>query len=145
MSTAASAIPACGFAALTAASWSVGFEEADAGFGRSWFGSSTLFFLILAWIAGTICLVAPVEPMLSKRRALPIRLVQSTALAAPLALVLGALTLMAPLIGTLGAVVLLVVALRQWRELAIRGARRDARPSLEQRLRAHVERSEFPV
>lgn len=113
LSTAVSAVPACGFAALTAASWAVGFEEADAGLGRSWFGSSTLLFLILAWIAGTICLVAPVESMLSKRRALPMRLVQSTALAAPLALVLGALTLMAPLIGTLGAVVLLVVALRQ--------------------------------
>lgn len=112
LSTAASAVPACGFAALTAASWSVGFEEADAGLGRSWFGSSTLLFLILAWIAGTICLVAPVESVLSKRRALPIRLVRSTALAAPLALILVALTLMAQLIGTLGAVVLLVIALR---------------------------------
>jgi cytochrome c-type biogenesis protein CcmF len=47
--TAASAVPACGFAALSAASWSVGFDEADAGLSVSWFGSSTLLFLILAW------------------------------------------------------------------------------------------------
>ncbi|MDI3213468.1 hypothetical protein QK291_15660 [Arthrobacter sp. AL12] len=112
MSSAAGAIPACGFAALTAASWWVGFEEADAGLGRSWFGSSTLLFLLLAWIAGTICLVAPVESVLGNRRSAPIRLVQSTVLAAPLALILGALTLMAPLFGALGAVVLLVIALR---------------------------------
>jgi hypothetical protein len=110
--TAAGALPACGFAALTAASWAVGFEEADAGAGRSWFGSSTLVFLIVAWSAGTTTLVPPVSSMLGKRRSLPLRLVQSSVLAAPVALILGALTLTAPMLGTLGAAVLLVVALR---------------------------------
>jgi cytochrome c-type biogenesis protein CcmF len=50
--------------------------------------------------------------MTEKRRSLPFRLVQSIVLAAPVALILGALTLMAPMLGTLGAAVLLVVALR---------------------------------
>lgn len=112
LSTAAGALPAFGFGALTAASWAVAFEEADAGAGRSWFGSSTLVFLILAWSAGTIALIAPVSSMLGKRRSLPLRLVQSIFLAAPVALILGALTLMAPMLGTLGAAVQLVVALR---------------------------------
>ena len=112
LSTAASAVPACGLAALAAASWSVGFDEADAGLARSWFGSSTLLFFILGWVAGTVSLVAPVTSVLGKRGSLRIRLMQSAFLAAPLALVLGALMLMAPMVGTLGAVVLLVVALR---------------------------------
>lgn len=111
LSTAASAVPACGLAALSAASWSVGFDEADAGLARSWFGSSTLLFFILGWVAGTASLVAPVTSVLGKRGSPP-RLLQSTFLAAPLALVLGALMLMAPMVGTLGAVVLLVVTLR---------------------------------
>jgi hypothetical protein len=112
--TAASALPACGFAALAAASWSAGFEEADAGAGRSWFGSATLLFLILAWIAGTISLLAPVASVLGTRSSGPLRLVRSAVLAAPLSLILGALMLAAPaqIVGTLGAAVLLVVALR---------------------------------
>jgi hypothetical protein len=112
LSTAASAVPACGLAALVAASWSVGFDEADAGLGRSWFGSSTLLFFILGWVAGTGSLVAPVTSVLGKRSLLRIRLLQGTFLAAPLALILGALMLMAPMVGTLGAAALLVVTLR---------------------------------
>ena len=112
VSTAAGAFLACGLGALTAASWSVGFDEADAGLGRSWFGSSTVLFLIPAWIAGTICLMAPVGSVLGKRRPATIRLVQSSALAAPLALILGALMLLAPLAGPLASVVLFVMALR---------------------------------
>lgn len=110
--TAASAVPAFGFAALAAASFSVGFEEADAGLGRSWLGASSLLFFLIAWTAGTISLVAPVESVMRQRRTLAMRLVLSTALAALLALVLGALMLTAPLIGTMGAAVLLVLALR---------------------------------
>lgn len=111
--TAAVAVPACVLAALAAASWTVGFEEADAGPGRSWFGSATLLFLIPAWMAGTGCLVPAVGSALNNRRSLATRLVQSTLLAAPLALILGASMLMAPMIWTLGAIVLLVVALRE--------------------------------
>jgi hypothetical protein len=111
LSTAASAVPACGLAALAAASWSVGFDEADAGLGRSWFGSSTLLFFILGWVAGTLSLVAPTTSVLGKRGSRFIRHLQSIFLAAPLALILGALMLMAPMIGTLGAAVLLVVTL----------------------------------
>lgn len=114
-STAAAAFLACGLAALTAASWSAGFAEADAGPGHSWLGPSTLLLLSLAWIAGTLCLVAPVGSMLSGRHSRPVRLLQSTALAAPGALVLGVLTLTAPMAGAPVAVVLLVTALRSGR------------------------------
>ncbi|MEC5178996.1 hypothetical protein [Arthrobacter sp. CG_A4] len=129
LSTAASALPAFGFAALAAASWAAGFDEADAGLGRSWFGTSTLLFLVLAWCTGTICLAAPLSSVLSKGRSLPSRFMQSTVLAAPLALILGALTLRAQIIGTLGSVVLLVVALRKstsTHPAAPRGAARAA-------------------
>ena len=111
-STAAATLVACGFAALAAGSWSVGFDEADAGLGRSWFGSSTLLFLLLAWVAGTVALLAPVGSALGKPRSVLGGVVQRTVLAAPLAVLLGAMTLLAPLAGALGAVGLLIVTLR---------------------------------
>ncbi|MBG0739355.1 hypothetical protein IV500_08125 [Paeniglutamicibacter antarcticus] len=110
--TAAFVPPACAFAALTAASWAVGFNEADAGLGLSWFGSSTLLFLIVAWMAGTMSLLAPVGLVLRKKRPAPIRLAQRGALAAIASLVLGALMLMGQIVGILVAAVLLVLALR---------------------------------
>ena len=112
VSTAAGTLVACGSAALAAGSWSVGFDEADAGLGRSWFGTSTLLFLLLAWVAGTVALLAPVGSALGKRRSVLGGAVQRTVLAAPLAVLLGAMTLLAPLAGALGAVALLIVALR---------------------------------
>lgn len=54
---AAAAIPAWTFGALMAASWSVGFDEADAGTGMSWFGSATLLFAFLAWFFGILALL----------------------------------------------------------------------------------------
>lgn len=111
--TAVCAVPAYGLTALMAASWSLGFEEADAGLGHSWFGAATGHFIILSWIAGTLSLLAPAGALLRTRHASrSIRLAQNLFLAAPAALILGALTLTAQTIGMLGAVVLLVVALR---------------------------------
>jgi len=54
---AAAAILAWTFGALIATSWSVGFDEADAGTGLSWFGSATLLFAGLAWIFGILALL----------------------------------------------------------------------------------------
>ncbi|QAV71084.1 hypothetical protein ESZ53_11900 [Salinibacterium sp. UTAS2018] len=54
---AAAAVPAWAFGALMAASWSVGFDEADAGTGLSWFGSASLAFSGLAWIFGILALL----------------------------------------------------------------------------------------
>ncbi|MBH0130908.1 hypothetical protein [Salinibacterium sp. NK8237] len=54
---ATAAVPAWTFGALMAASWSVGFDEADAGTGMSWFGSATLLFACLAWLFGILALL----------------------------------------------------------------------------------------
>ncbi|ALV47120.1 hypothetical protein MB46_18125 [Arthrobacter alpinus] len=120
--TASFAVPACGFAALTAASWSAGFNEADAGLGMSWFGSSTLLFLILAWTAATLSLLAPAGIVLKARRPTPLRLLLSAVIAAVLAPILGAVVLMGQVLSILGAAVVLVFALRSSRaqRLAIR-------------------------
>ncbi|MCT9869134.1 hypothetical protein [Paenarthrobacter aurescens] len=111
--TSAGAVPAWALAVTTAASWSVRFDEADTGQGFGWFGSSMLVFMILGWIAGTVCLAVPFGSLLASQRSLPIRVLQAVLLAAPTALILGALMLMPPMVGALGSVVLLIVALRQ--------------------------------
>lgn len=107
------AVPAWALAATAAASWAVGFDEADANQGYSWFGSSTLLFMIPGWIAGTACLAVALYSLMVSRRSHPVRRLQAVVLAAPLALILGAIMFMPPMMGTLGAMVLLVVALRQ--------------------------------
>ncbi|WP_243753244.1 hypothetical protein [Paenarthrobacter sp. MSM-2-10-13] len=107
------AVPAWALAATAAASWAVRFDEADANQGYSWFGSSTLLFMISGWITGTACVAVALYSLLASRRSHPVRLLQAVVLAAPLALILGAIMLMPPMVGTLGAMVLLVVALRQ--------------------------------
>ena len=117
LSTAGFALPACGFAALAAASWSIGFDEADAGLGLSWFGASTLLFLMLAWLAGTISFVAPLAAVLGTKRPATIRRVQSTVVAAFLVPVVGVLVLTGQIVLILGAAVLLVVALRPSRAM----------------------------
>ncbi|WP_311213823.1 MULTISPECIES: hypothetical protein [unclassified Arthrobacter] len=113
--TAVAAVPAWALALTAAASWSVGFDEADAGQRLSWFGSSSLLFMILGWVAGTVCLAVPLNSLLAGRRSLPVRITQAVLLAAPAALILGALMMMPPMLGVLGAVVLLISALRQGR------------------------------
>lgn len=113
--TAVAAVPAWALALTAAASWSVGFDQADAGQRLSWFGSSSLLFMILGWVAGTVCLAVPLTALLASRRSLPIRIMQAVLLAAPAALILGALMMMPPMLGVLGAAVLLIAALRQGR------------------------------
>ncbi|PRB44979.1 hypothetical protein CQ020_01885 [Arthrobacter sp. MYb23] len=110
---AVTAVPAWALAATTAASWSVRFDEADMNQGFSWFGSSMLLFMIPGWMAGTACLAVPLYSLLASRRSLPIRVTQAVLLALPMSLMLGALMVMPPMAGTLGAMVLLIVALRQ--------------------------------
>lgn len=110
---AVAAVPAWALTVTAAASWFVRFDEADMNQGFSWFGSSTLLFIIPGWIMGTACLAVPLVSWLASGRSLPIRVLQAVILAAPMALVLGALMVMPPMVGTLSAVVLLVVALRQ--------------------------------
>ena len=51
------AIPAWVFGGLAAASWSVGFDEADAGGVSSWFGGATIFFIGAAVLLGAIALM----------------------------------------------------------------------------------------
>ncbi|WP_354229623.1 hypothetical protein [Arthrobacter bambusae] len=113
--TVVAAVPAWALALTAAASWSVGFDQADAGQRLSWFGSSSLLFLILGWVAGTVCLAIPLNSLLASRRPLPLRIMQTVLLAAPAALILGALMMMPPMLGVLGAVVLLIAAMRQGR------------------------------
>lgn len=110
--TAVSAIPAWAFAAFSAASWSVGFDEAYAGPGSGWFGSSTLIFLGLAWIAGTFTLVAPVSSVLPKIRIAAIRVLLPSLLAVIAVPVVGILIQADQTIGVFGAAALLVIALR---------------------------------
>ncbi|VXC65123.1 membrane hypothetical protein [Arthrobacter sp. 9V] len=110
---AVAALPAWALTVAAAASWAVRFDEADLNQGYSWFGSSVLLFMIPGWIVGTAGLAVALYSLLASMRSLPIRVLQAVLLAAPMALILGALTLMPPMVGTLGAVVLLVVALRQ--------------------------------
>ncbi len=110
---AVTAVPAWALAATAAASWSVRFDEADMNQGFSWFGSSMLLFMIPGWMAGTACLAVPLYSLLASRRSLPIRVTQAVLLALPMSLMLGALMVMPPMAGTLGAMVLLIVALRQ--------------------------------
>ena len=113
--TAVSAVPAWALAALAAASLSVRFDEADMNRGFSWFGSSMLLFMILGLIAGTVSLAVPFGTLLAGRRSLAVRALQAVLVAAPTALALGALMLMPPMAGTLGAVALLVLALQKGR------------------------------
>ncbi|WP_419200927.1 hypothetical protein [Paenarthrobacter nitroguajacolicus] len=120
--TAIGAVPAWALAFSAAASWSVRFDEADKGQGFSWFGSAFLPFMILGWVAGTVCIAVPLGSLLASRRSLAVRVLQAVLLAAPTALALGALMLMPPMAGTLGAVALFVLALQKERPVPSRAA-----------------------
>ncbi|WP_309074453.1 hypothetical protein [Paenarthrobacter sp.] len=111
--TSVAAVPSWALAVTAAASWAMRFDEADTNQGFSWFGSSMLLFMIPGWVAGIMCLAVPLYSLLASWRSRPTRVLQAVVMAAPLALILGALTLMPPMVGTLGAMVLLIVALQQ--------------------------------
>lgn len=72
--------------ALAAASWSVGFNEADAGAARSWFGDATGLFLLGAVVTGATALTAVVAGVL---RIGPRRILLASAIAVPGAVGLG--------------------------------------------------------
>ena len=110
--TAVSALPAVGLTALAQASWAVGFDEADAGGGLSWFGSATLYFVALAWLFGTLTLLAPLGSALNQGTPFLLRPLRTVVLAAISAAVLGPVMALAYLVGPLAGGLLLVLALR---------------------------------
>ncbi|MET4060323.1 hypothetical protein ABIB35_001868 [Arthrobacter sp. UYP6] len=110
--TAVASIPAWGLAAATAASWSAGFEAADAGTDPGWFGAATLPLLAAAWVAGTTAFLPLMSFPGSLQRSRYVRGVQSVLLASPAALVLGIVFLVAVPLAPLAAAALLFVSLR---------------------------------
>ena len=140
---AAGAVPACALAMVAAASFSVGFDEADGGAARSWFGSATLQFLGLAWLAGTIALLPPIAFVVKKKHPVPIRWLLAVMLAAFMAGVLGMLMLAGQMMGDLAAAALLVVAAVEGRpawQAAGRGKSLPAEPSRSLRPRSVTSR-----
>ncbi|MFJ7751528.1 hypothetical protein ACIQXM_16420 [Arthrobacter sp. NPDC097144] len=114
--TALAGIPACALAALTAGSWSAGFEAADAGTDPGWFGASTLFFFAAAWTAGTAALVPAVDDLRQLQGFPFLRGVLRVLLAALAAFVLGLVFLVAFPLAPLAATALLFVSLRAAKE-----------------------------
>lgn len=110
--TAVSALPAVGLTALAQASWAVGFDEADAGAGLSWFGSATPYFVALAWLFGTLTLLAPLGSALNRGAPVLLRPLRTVGLAAISAAVLGPVMALSYLVGPLAGGLLLVLALR---------------------------------
>lgn len=83
------AVPAWVLGALATASWGVGFEEADAGTARSWFGNATGVFFLGSWAAGTAAVLIVALAML---RAVPsgrVRIGAAALLSVPSALAIG--------------------------------------------------------
>ncbi|MCC3270851.1 hypothetical protein MUG94_01280 [Arthrobacter gengyunqii] len=111
--TVAAAVPAWGLAATAAVSWSAGFTAADAGVPLSWFEAAALPLLALAVVAGAAALLPTVNSLWSPRRSLAYRSAQSLLLAAPAALALLVLFLVAYLLAPLAAAGLLFVALKE--------------------------------
>lgn len=125
----AAAVPAWLLGALTAASWSVGFDEADAGAARSWFGSATGAFLISAWVVGAAALMPPAFAMLSAGRSRIARITSSAVLSSTCALALG-ITAATPVGLVVGAAAVLIFA-----SLQLRGPA-SARPSRKREVSA---------
>ncbi|MCC3267564.1 hypothetical protein [Arthrobacter gengyunqii] len=111
--TVAAAVPAWGLAATAAVSWSAGFNAADAGVPLSWFEAAALPLLALAVVAGAAALLPTVNSLWSPRRSLAYRSAQSLLLAAPGALALLVLVLVAYLLAPLAAAGLLFAALKE--------------------------------
>ncbi|WP_227497097.1 hypothetical protein [Planctomonas psychrotolerans] len=109
---AACAIPACGFAVLTAASWSAGFADADAGTESGLFASAGGYFFAAAVVAGTACLAPLVDALIGIRRSLGARVGLSVVCAMPAAMVIGVLSVTGYMLGAIAAAVLLIMALR---------------------------------
>lgn len=127
----AGAMPALAMTALAAASWSLGFDEADAG--GTWFGSATFLFILMGWFFGTVSLLAPVASVVKRRVPSLIRLLLIGTLAALLAIVTGIMVVTGQILGGLGAAVVLLMAL-----LAGRPAPPSERPEVEQVIKQAV-------
>lgn len=117
---AVAAVPAFALAALAAASWSVGFDEADAGMGRSWFGSATLLFIVLAWLTATVSLFAPTALLVGRKLPVMIRLPLIGLLAAILAAVVGVLMVTGQMMGSVAAAAVLALAVLSGRPGSVR-------------------------
>lgn len=104
------AVPAWALAALAAASLTIAFDEGDAGTGRTWFGSATLLFILMAWLVGAASLFVPVASMVNKKLPAPIRWLLVVVLAAVLALAYGVFAVMGQMMGSLAAAAVLVLA-----------------------------------
>lgn len=112
MFTATAALPACGLSAIAAASWSAGFDAADANLLPGWFAAAAPVFFSAAWIAGTLCLVAPVSTLWRRPRTLCLRPLLSLLIAVPGALLLGVIFLSVGVVLPVAASALLFLALR---------------------------------
>ncbi|MGO2542775.1 MAG: hypothetical protein ACTH8J_16650 [Specibacter sp.] len=107
---AAGALPSWAVAALAAASLSIAFDEADAGMGRTWFGSATLLFMLLAWFFGTATLLAPVASLVDRKLPVPIRWLLIVLVAAVASLALGVAAAVGQMMGAVVAATALVLA-----------------------------------
>jgi hypothetical protein len=108
------AIPAWVFGGLAAASWSVGFDEADAGDGLSWFGSATGEFMLAGWVLGTVALTPIAFEIFRVIRSRTVRRTVSVLVAGPTALALGvgALLLQGTILASVGVLIAATVHLR---------------------------------
>ena len=115
------ALPATALATLAALSWSVGFDEADAGITRGWFAQAFIWFAAVAWVAATAWGAVAVGGML---RALAISRVWARVGGAALtgvAYPFLAITLMNPASGTLLALASLGAAILLTRPVPVAG------------------------
>lgn len=143
---AVAAVPAWTFGALTAASWGVGMDEADAGGASTWFGRATLPFLLAAWAFGVAACLPPALVAVRALRSPALRLTLALVIAVPTSLVVGLVSLQGA--GTLlgGAAVLLVAALQGRTRpdaavtppVAVRAAEIGGNPPLDRRRRRTI-------
>lgn len=91
---------------LASASWSVGFNEADAGVARSWFGDATWVFLVGAVVLGASALMLVLFELVRVRH---LRMLFAGAVALPGAVTLGVCAAV-PAGMTAGAVAVLIAA-----------------------------------
>ncbi len=108
---AAFAAPAWALAAVAAASWSMAFGEADAGTGRTWFGTNTALFILLAWLLGAVGLVVPLLLLPRKGLPAPVRWLLACVIALVFTMLLGMLAVAGQMLGAVAAAVVLVLAL----------------------------------
>ena len=113
------AVPAWVLAGLAAASWSVGFDEADAGTAPSWFGQAAGVIFLAALTAGVAALLPLVSSILRTVQPPLLRTVLFVLIAVPGAVALG-ISAVVPAGIVLGAAAVLIAASFQGRGRVIR-------------------------